>query len=207
MSTSRTSRFFTELRRRKVFQVGSVYLVTAWGASLGVSELAPVFDVPNWGVRGFIVAAALGFPVALILAWLYEAKLEISRDTGDAASEAVIGRSVTTQLAGGGTRVRVTWEDDDRSFAREFSNSFVLGRDPECEISLDDPMVSRQHARAFVQNRQWYIEDLRSRNGTRLLGQLVTKAALPPLAELQLYPKGPVFKLVILDEAPTRIAS
>ena len=201
------SRFLSELRRRKVFQVGSVYLVTAWGAALGVSELAPVFDVPNWGVRGFIAAAALGFPIALVLAWLYEAKLEVTRDVGDVATGSAVGRSATTQLAGGGTRLRVTWDTEEGPRTFEFSNSFMFGRDPECEISLDDPMVSRHHARVFVENRQWYVEDLRSRNGTRLSGQLITRAQLPPVAELKFYPKGPTFKVVVVDEAPTTLAT
>ncbi|MEX2187867.1 MAG: SpoIIE family protein phosphatase [Pirellulales bacterium] len=49
----------------------------------------------------------------------------------------------------------------------------VLGRHPECDIVLDSAAVSRQHAALLRTNGEYYIEDLGSRNGTFLNGQLV----------------------------------
>ncbi len=69
---TRISRTARELRRRKVFRVGSVYLVSAWGLSLGASELLPTFGVSEIGVRFFIIALFVGMPIALILSWVYE---------------------------------------------------------------------------------------------------------------------------------------
>ncbi len=43
-----------------------------------------------------------------------------------------------------------------------------IGRDPTCEIALDDETVSTHHARLFFKNKQWWIEDLLSTNGTYL---------------------------------------
>lgn len=43
-----------------------------------------------------------------------------------------------------------------------------IGRDPSCEIRLDDDTVSTQHARLSYRNKQWWIEDLLSTNGTFL---------------------------------------
>ncbi|MBP8998205.1 MAG: FHA domain-containing protein [Anaerolineaceae bacterium] len=43
-----------------------------------------------------------------------------------------------------------------------------IGRDPTCEIQLDDETVSNQHARLWFRNKQWWIEDLMSTNGTFL---------------------------------------
>ena len=57
----------------------------------------------------------------------------------------------------------------------------VLGRHPECDIVLESPAVSRQHARIVRQAGQYLVEDLDSRNGTYLNGQLVTQRQ--PLAE------------------------
>src|SRR6476620_11268348 len=61
--------FLAELRRRKVFKVGAAYLVVAW---LGVQVASigfPAFDAPPWVLRVFILVVALGFPLALVLAW------------------------------------------------------------------------------------------------------------------------------------------
>lgn len=44
---------------------------------------------------------------------------------------------------------------------------FLIGRDPaRCDLSLDDPRVSRVHAALTVVDGVWHIEDLESANGT-----------------------------------------
>lgn len=43
-----------------------------------------------------------------------------------------------------------------------------IGRDASCEIRLNDETVSNQHARLSYRNKQWWIEDLLSTNGTFL---------------------------------------
>lgn len=42
----------------------------------------------------------------------------------------------------------------------------VLGRDPSCEIVLDDPSASRRHALLRFENGRYRLEDLGSKNGT-----------------------------------------
>ena len=51
---------------------------------------------------------------------------------------------------------------------------FVIGRAATCQISLDDPMVSRNHAKLTVKGERVTVEDLGSRNGIRVNGQQVT---------------------------------
>ncbi len=46
----------------------------------------------------------------------------------------------------------------------------VMGRDKACDVFLDDKQASRQHARVFSDGRQFYVEDLASRNGTLVNG-------------------------------------
>ena len=43
-----------------------------------------------------------------------------------------------------------------------------IGRDPACDVQLLDETVSGQHARLWYRNKQWWIEDLLSTNGTML---------------------------------------
>jgi TolB-like protein len=59
-----------ELRRRKVFRVGLAYLVAAWLAVQAASIGFPAFNAPAWTLRLFILFALLGFPVALVMAWM-----------------------------------------------------------------------------------------------------------------------------------------
>lgn len=44
--------------------------------------------------------------------------------------------------------------------------SLVVGRDPACELVLEDPRVSKRHARLEWNGAGWSLEDLGSKNGT-----------------------------------------
>lgn len=49
----------------------------------------------------------------------------------------------------------------------------VLGRSPECHVSIEDPLVSRQHARVRIDGERAVVEDMGSRNGLRVNGRPV----------------------------------
>ena len=57
----------------------------------------------------------------------------------------------------------------------------VVGRDPSARVWLDSPSVSRRHARILVEGRRAMLEDLGSKNGTRVGNARVT--APSPLAD------------------------
>jgi hypothetical protein len=50
---------------------------------------------------------------------------------------------------------------------------FVIGRAASCQLSLDDPLVSRHHAELMVEGEQVSVEDLGSRNGVKVNGALI----------------------------------
>ncbi len=50
---------------------------------------------------------------------------------------------------------------------------YTIGRDPDCDVYVDDPRVSREHAALRVIDGIWVLEDLSSRNGTWLDGERV----------------------------------
>lgn len=52
-------------------------------------------------------------------------------------------------------------------------DSAILGRHPDCDVVLESGSVSRQHARLWKVGEKYYIEDLRSRNGTFVNGRAV----------------------------------
>ena len=47
-------------------------------------------------------------------------------------------------------------------------DEFVLGREPKCDLYIPITSVSRQHAQIVRVNDRFYIEDLKSRNGTKV---------------------------------------
>jgi hypothetical protein len=58
---------------------------------------------------------------------------------------------------------------------------FVIGRSAGCQLSLDDPLVSRRHAVLVVSGSEVIIEDNESRNGVVVNGErIVGKRALSP---------------------------
>jgi serine/threonine-protein kinase len=66
------TKFFAELKRRKVYSVAIGYLVAGWALAQGIAQVFPVFDIPNWVVRLIVVLIVLGFPVALALSWFFD---------------------------------------------------------------------------------------------------------------------------------------
>jgi FHA domain len=50
---------------------------------------------------------------------------------------------------------------------------FLIGRSPDCQLSLDDPLVSRRHAILIVHPGSVFIEDLASRNGILVNGRRI----------------------------------
>jgi len=49
-----------------------------------------------------------------------------------------------------------------------------IGRDPDCDVHLTDPSVSKVHARITIDDRGVQITDLQSKNGTTVQGKPVT---------------------------------
>jgi adenylate cyclase len=66
------SKFFGELKRRKVYKVAIGYIVAGWALAQGISQVFPVFDIPNWVVRLSVLLITVGFPVALVLSWFFD---------------------------------------------------------------------------------------------------------------------------------------
>ncbi len=66
------SNFFTELKRRNVYKVAVAYAIVAWLLIQVATQVFPFFEIPNWAIRLVVLLLALGFPIAVILAWAFE---------------------------------------------------------------------------------------------------------------------------------------
>ena len=64
--------FFEELKRRNVFRVGIAYAVSAWVLLQVVDLVLENIDAPPLVMQVFMLAMAIGFPIALIFAWAFE---------------------------------------------------------------------------------------------------------------------------------------
>jgi TolB-like protein len=64
--------FFFELRRRNVFRVAGTYAVVAWLLIQVASVISVPLTLPPWFQTFIIVLLAIGFPVALVLAWAFD---------------------------------------------------------------------------------------------------------------------------------------
>jgi len=80
--------FISELRRRNVLRVAAFYAAAGWLVVQVATQVFPFFDIPNEVVRWVVIAIVLGFPLALVLSWVYELtpqglKLESQITAGD----------------------------------------------------------------------------------------------------------------------------
>jgi TolB-like protein/Tfp pilus assembly protein PilF len=63
---------FTELKRRNVYRAAVAYGVVAWFLTQLTTQVFPFFAIPNSAVRFVVIALAAGFPIAMLLSWIYE---------------------------------------------------------------------------------------------------------------------------------------
>lgn len=64
--------FLAELKRRNVYKVAVAYAVVGWLLVQVATQVFPFLEIPNWATRLVILLIALGFPLALVLAWAFE---------------------------------------------------------------------------------------------------------------------------------------
>jgi hypothetical protein len=60
----------------------------------------------------------------------------------------------------------------------DVSGNIILGRSDACDVIVNEPRVSRQHARLFISDGRPYIEDLGSKNKTYLNQQQIFEPTL-----------------------------
>jgi TolB-like protein len=75
--------FFSELKRRNVYKVAVAYAVVGWLAIQISSTVLPTFHAPEWMVQTLVVLVAIGFPIAVVIAWAFELTPEGIKHTED----------------------------------------------------------------------------------------------------------------------------
>ena len=66
------AKIFAELRRRSMFRAAGSYIVASWVILQVASQLESALELPHWLDTFIVYALAVIFPIAMILAWMYE---------------------------------------------------------------------------------------------------------------------------------------
>ena len=97
------NRFIKELRRREVFRTAGLYVGVCWIAIEAASIVLPTFGAPDWALQALIIAAVVGFPVTLVLAWIYDVSsrgIEVQADATDTIIEPIGSRKMDLAVIG-----------------------------------------------------------------------------------------------------------
>jgi hypothetical protein len=202
--TMHPSSFFSELRRRQVIRTSIFYVLICWAIVQVAEILAPPlgFD-SDLVIRLLLIAAFVGFPITVVLSWFYKITSK-----GIERTDAFVERRVLNNLApindrrSDGVGMVFARGKEEKSYDWILSvetgplaglsfgidQTIVLGRALDCDLAIVTPHVSRQHAQLLIEERQLYVEDLNSSNGTIVNGKHVTeRQALNHDDELRLH--------------------
>jgi hypothetical protein len=89
------------------------------------------------------------------------------------------GGARASALASGSTTARLVDVEDESAYA--FSDEILIGREPPSDPVYPIPTISKRHFRIYRQGPGFFIEDLRSTNGTYLNGAALSQPQ--PLAD------------------------
>ena len=143
--------FWGELKRRNVYRAGVIYLLAAGGITQGADAMLPTFGL-EWAFNFLVLAAVLGFPLTLVVAWAFDLTKQGFRRTTpyggtptiEAALSATAARRRTTRLWTFGVVGIIA-----------FGGLFPLHEDitvPNVDLSKDE---AREIAEACLAERGW----------------------------------------------------
>ena len=73
---------FSEFKRRNVFRVTALYVISGWVILQATDLLSDILSVPEWTSRLVFLLLILGFPLVVGFSWIYEITPEgIKRET------------------------------------------------------------------------------------------------------------------------------
>ena len=79
----RLSRLLSELKRRRVYQVAAAYAVAGFAVLEAADLVLPALPAPAWTYRALVILVLVGFPVVVVLAWVFDITPEgVERDRG-----------------------------------------------------------------------------------------------------------------------------
>jgi TolB-like protein/tetratricopeptide (TPR) repeat protein len=134
--------FFAELKRRHIYRVGAAYVVVAWALTQVIDVLSQVFELPSWVAQPAIVLLVIGFPVALVAAWMIESKpheavASVVRSKPTLLDGALFGALIIVGLLIGYQQLTPRGVDAARSAAASSATAISLAVLPFANLSGD----------------------------------------------------------------------
>ena len=90
--------------------------------------------------------------------------------------------------------IEVVVDDGATIATRRFGRRILVGRAPTADLRIDDPRVSRLHARIEMRDDGVYVEDLGSRNGTMVNGVVTDGRRLAAGDEIRIGAASIIFR-------------
>jgi two-component system, NtrC family, response regulator AtoC len=111
----------------------------------------------------------------------------ISHVTLTASNELLVGLEPPIAADTSVRHALLVFCDDDTQLKPLTDNvAVIVGREAPAEIVVDDPSISRQHARFVLRDREVWVEDLDSRNGTFMGERRLVEQRLAPGDEVSI---------------------
>ena len=83
-------------------------------------------------------------------------------------------------MTGAQPTVHISYRDQDGKQQSElYTSSFRIGRGPECDVCIPDPVVSRKHVEVVFLADSWWLVDDGSANGTFVGGAMILDGLRP----------------------------
>ena len=79
---NKLSQFWQELKRRRVIKVIAMYAATAFIIMEAGEIMLPRLGLPDWTVTFVIILLIVGFPIAVILSWIFDVTPEGLKKNG-----------------------------------------------------------------------------------------------------------------------------
>lgn len=195
----------SELIRRSVLRALGAYIAIVWLLTEGVVDIFPALGLPDWSVRAFFVVAVLATPFVAIISWKFDLTFKgLLRDSADVAAARNAPGYVTSgptrqsprRTGTGRTVIRASWVDHDgEQCQQEFDSEFVIGRDYQADVRINDDRVSRCHVKVYPEGTDWIVKDLSSLNGSFVNGEPIDARRIETTTEVALDLRGPVIQL------------
>ncbi len=135
----------TELKRRNLFRIAALYLVGGWIILQVADVLFGLLDLPDWSLRLVVAILALGFPVVLVFAWIYEVTPEGLKPARAVSPEQSItsetGRKLNTAITVI-LVIAVLLLIGDRIFQRDVTQSPITGQTVEYSSVTENGLAS-----------------------------------------------------------------
>jgi len=199
------SNFSKELVRRGVLRALGAYVAIVWLLAQGLVDLLPAIGLPDWAIRVFLAVTVSATPLVAVIAWKFDLTMKgflrdrkdvVERQRGNRGSSGGPTTRVTPREGLGRSSVLASWNDDsgDRC-EKEFDTKFMIGRDFNADIRLNDDRVSRRHLEVYPVGDDWCIRDQSSLNGSYVNGDAVDVLKIEHSLEVSLDKGGPKVQL------------